>query len=277
MSSKRKSPPTKLDGSSGVTATANGITDLSVHLPSSPHHHYHPTQLDLSIKSESHESESRNYLNGDVLNSKRHSDKNQFHKTTEPSHSLQNLLAKRRKSENFHNDDNYNVPTLNSPPPSHHHHNNSHESVSNFFQERHDELQSQVKSEQQNGSDNEELFNNNNNNHSEVEFKRELMVPSKKTMNDVLKVLTNKMKGSSIKDSRKRSINECNNDDLGKKYCEQFFLIIILIIFNMHYSDLDIPENIPEREKYYLYSEMIHQLQMARDHLMRQQSEKTVS
>lgn len=48
-------------------------------------------------------------------------------------------------------------------------------------------------------------------------------------------------------------------------------------------SDLDslklseIPENFPEREKYYLYSEMIHQLQMARDHLLRQQSEKSVS
>lgn len=39
----------------------------------------------------------------------------------------------------------------------------------------------------------------------------------------------------------------------------------------------DIPENFPEREKYYLYSEMIHQLQMARDHLLRQQSEKSVS
>lgn len=228
MSSKRKSPPTKLDGSSGVTA--NGITDLSVHLPSSPHHHYHPTQLDLSIKSESHESESRisplnshhyitadmaeslNYLNGDVLKSKRRSDPNQFH-NTEQSHSLQNLLAKRRKSENFHNDDN--VPSLNSPPPPNHH-NNNHESVSNFFQARHDELK--IKNEQQNGSDNEELFNNNNNNHGEAELKRELMVPSKKTMNDVLKVLTNKMKGSTIKDSRKRSINECNDQDEGKRF-----------------------------------------------------------
>lgn len=229
MSSKRKSPPTKLDGSCSVAAT-----DLSVHVPSSPHHHYHPTQLDLSIKSESHESESRispldshpyitadmaeslNYLNSEVLKSKRRSDPNQFH-NTEQSHSLQNLLAKRRKSENFHNDDN--VPSLNSPPPPHHH-NNSLESVSNFFQARHDEIQSQIKNEQQNGSDNEEFNNNNNNNnnHIETELKRELMVPSKKTMNDVLKVLTNKMKGSSIKDSRKRSINECNDGDEGKKY-----------------------------------------------------------
>lgn len=36
---------------------------------------------------------------------------------------------------------------------------------------------------------------------------------------------------------------------------------------------VDLPENLQERDKYYLYSEMILQLQMARDHLLRQQSE----
>lgn len=40
---------------------------------------------------------------------------------------------------------------------------------------------------------------------------------------------------------------------------------------------VDLPENLQERDKYYLYSEMILQLQMARDHLIRQQSEKAVS
>lgn len=40
---------------------------------------------------------------------------------------------------------------------------------------------------------------------------------------------------------------------------------------------VDLPENLQERDKYYLYSEMILQLQMARDHLLRQQSEKSVS
>lgn len=43
-----------------------------------------------------------------------------------------------------------------------------------------------------------------NNNHHEADFKRELqMGSSKKTMNDVLKLLTNKMRGSSLKDGRK--------------------------------------------------------------------------
>lgn len=200
MSSKRKSPPTKLDG---------GVTDLSLH-----NHH---DSLNLSIKSESqHESESRisphtdtaeslDYLNGDKLKSKRRSDPHQFH-ITEQSHSLENLLSKRRKSENFVHDD---IPSLTSSPTHHHHfhHNNNHESVSNFLQSR---QESQIKREQQNGSDNDEF--NNNNNHSEAELKRELLVPSKKTMNDVLKVLTNKMRGSSIKDSRKRSIADCDDD-----------------------------------------------------------------
>lgn len=58
------------------------------------------------------------------------------------------------------------------------------------------------------------------------------------------------------------------------------------IIYNIFFrSDLtidplkyvDLPENLQERDKYYLYSEMILQLQMARDHLLRQQSEKSVS
>jgi hypothetical protein len=35
-----------------------------------------------------------------------------------------------------------------------------------------------------------------------------------------------------------------------------------------------LPENFEEREKYLLYSEMIWQLQLARDHLFRSQQEK---
>lgn len=45
--------------------------------------------------------------------------------------------------------------------------------------------------------------NYNNNNHGDSDLKRELMGSSKKTMNDVLKLLTNKMRGSSLKDGRK--------------------------------------------------------------------------
>jgi hypothetical protein len=209
MSSKRKSPPTKLDGG-GVnlnpslpSATSNG-TDLSHHYSNSSSHPF----LDLTtIKSESESrtsphtnhthhimadgGESLNYqnhqMNGDRLKSKRRSDPNQFH-ISEQSHSLQNLLSKRRKSENFDN-----VP-------------NHHESVMNFALR-----QSEIKREQ-NGSDNDEYNNNNN----EMELKKELMVPSKKTMNDVLKVLTNKMRGSTIKDSRKRLLEGGDEDD-GKR------------------------------------------------------------
>lgn len=207
MSSKRKSPPTKLDGGGANPAavTSNG-TDLSIHHNNSPSHPY----LDLTtIKSESESrtsphtnhnhhhimadsGESLNYLNhqmnGDRLKSKRRSDPNQFH-MSEQSHSLQNLLSKRRKSENFDN-----VP-------------NHHESVMNFAL-RHEEIK-----REQNGSDNDEYNNNNNN---DMELKKELMVPSKKTMNDVLKVLTNKMRGSSIKDSRKRPLEGGDEED-GKR------------------------------------------------------------
>jgi hypothetical protein len=43
------------------------------------------------------------------------------------------------------------------------------------------------------------------------------------------------------------------------------------------FNQVEMPENLQEREKYYLYSEMILQLQMARDHILRQQPEKAVS
>lgn len=58
-----------------------------------------------------------------------------------------------------------------------------------------------------------------------------------------------------------------------------------MFIFFINSNDLpidpskvfELPENIQERDKYLLYSEMILQLQMARDHLLMQQSEKPVS
>lgn len=47
-----------------------------------------------------------------------------------------------------------------------------------------------------------------NNNHSEHDSKRDIMSSSRKTMNDVLKLLTNKMRGSSIKEGRKESAEQ---------------------------------------------------------------------
>ncbi|KAL7010797.1 hypothetical protein ACKWTF_013942 [Chironomus riparius] len=268
MSSKRKSPPTKLDGT-------NGVSDLSVHNDSSLSH-THP-----NIKSESNSEiyeQSRlsplneSQMNVEVLKVKRRSEADNFHHN---SHSLQNILSKRRKSENFTND---NVPSLSLSPsqqdllkscnnnnnnsnnnnvsPHHHHMNES----ANFV--------NRIKREQ-NGSDgefDERSYNNNNNNNSEIDMKKDLMVPSKKTMNDVLKLLTNKMRGSSLKDSRKSSV-----DGEGEGKSESPFDPVKLL------NQVEIPDNLQEREKYYLYSEMILQLQMARDHLLRQQSEKPMN
>ncbi|KAG5668529.1 hypothetical protein PVAND_016468 [Polypedilum vanderplanki] len=243
MSSKRKSPPTKLDGTNG-----NGITDLSIHSPDIHHlnnHQLHPTHhLDLSIKTETNENiESRTSPQNFQINGDRHIAKRNFH---EPSHSLQNILSKRRKSENFTND---NVPSLNSSP------NHHHELASNYRIKR-----------EQNGSDGEfdsGAYGNNNNNHGE----KELLVQSKKTMNDVLKLLTNKMRGSTLKDGRKSSVDGEGGDGKSESPFDPIKL----------FNQVEIPENLQEREKYFLYSEMILQLQMARDHILRQQPEKAVS
>lgn len=222
MSSKRKSPPTKHDGS-------NGVSDLSIHHPDSHHHlnhlshhslaaaaaHHH---LDLSIKTEEPDLDNRvssqqfddSFMNGDRLKVKRN-----FHEQN--SHSLQNILSKRRKSENFTND---NVPTLLSSTSPHQHSHLNHNHHGHLTNNHNSSSFSRIKcEEQQNGSedDDEEVTgedhcsnnnNNNNNNHSEIELKKELLVPSKKTMNDVLKLLTNKMRGSTLKDgSRKSSVD----------------------------------------------------------------------
>lgn len=152
-----------------------------------------------------------------------------------------------------------------------------------------------------------------NNNHSESDVKREMLSSSKKTMNDVLKLLTNKMRINSLQELRKGSTEQdfenkmwvpsahvpfiCFYDrimSIRTTFIMQFSLHAFLNInrnevcdfsFFSPRSDLtidplkyvDLPENLQERDKYYLYSEMILKLQMARDHLLRQQSEKSVS
>lgn len=153
-------------------------------------------------------------MNGDMLSIKRRSEIDNFHHN---SHSLQNILSKRRKSENFTND---NVPSLSLSPNQHELlscSNNSSRNNNNISPNHRHQLSSddsvhfanRIKREQ-NGSDgefDERNYNNNNNNTSEIDLKKDLMVPSKKTMNDVLKLLTNKMRGSSLKDSRKSSVD----------------------------------------------------------------------
>jgi hypothetical protein len=218
MSSKRKSPPTKLDGT-------NGVSDLSVHNDTGLSH-THPI-IKSESNSEIYEQNrlsplSESQTNGEVLKVKRRSEAENFNHN---SHSLQNILSKRRKSENFTND---NVPSLSLSPNQldlmkNCNNNNSNSSNNNVSPHHHQQQHlhhhlhqmnesanfvNRIKREQ-NGSDGEfdERNYNNNNNNSEIDSKKDLMVPSKKTMNDVLKLLTNKMRGSSIKDSRKSSVD----------------------------------------------------------------------
>lgn len=211
MSSKRKSPPTKLDGT-------NGVSDLSVNNDTTLLH-THPI-IKSESNSEIYEQNrlsplNESQMNGEVLKVKRRNEAENFHHN---SHSLQNILSKRRKSENFAND---NVPSLNLSPNQHDLmkscNNNNNNSFNNNVSPHHHHMNesanfvNRIKREQ-NGSDgefDERSFNNNNNNnnHSEIDLKKDLLVPSKKTMNDVLKLLTNKMRGSSIKDSRKSSMD----------------------------------------------------------------------
>jgi hypothetical protein len=231
MSSKRKSPPTKLDGTTTTTTTAttttttNGVTDMSLnhHDPVQNHHHYHPHHLDLSIKSEQvPDIENIDQCNGgDRVKSKRRSDPNQFH-LSEQSYALQNLLAKRRKSDNFTND---NVPSLGTSP-CHNNNNNNNKNNNHSSNSSNSNNFMQIKREQ-NGSDGEYdvggFNNNNNHDHDHDHAKKDLHLVAiqqqqqqKKTMNDVLKLLTNKMKGSSLKDgSRKGSVEGSGGENEG--------------------------------------------------------------
>jgi len=129
-------------------------------------------------------------------------------------HALQNLLSKRRKSENFDN-----VPSIHSPlNHSPHrddfsHNNNQFKSESSLKYNLISELdETRIKREPNAASDQNEngefdllaAYHNNNQNDSDAK----LMGPTRKSMNDVLKLLTNKMRGSSLKDGRKGALEQ---------------------------------------------------------------------
>lgn len=251
MSSKRKSPPTKLDGSNSNAESKLSSEDVDV-MPSA--------EIDLSIKSSPHLSDTetnndhrispeleqssevnhRNQLNGERMSGKvkRRGGDNQvrkcqrrmtpyeyliniicsqslsqtyFHQshpntTAALPHALQNLLSKRRKSENFDNVPSIHSPLNHSPQRDELSHNNNQCSSGNHnLINEIDETK--IKREPNASDQNENEFdlvgNYNNNNHVDNDVKRDLMGSSKKTMNDVLKLLTNKMRGSSLKDFRK--------------------------------------------------------------------------
>jgi hypothetical protein len=127
-------------------------------------------------------------------------------------HALHNILSKRRKSENI------DVPLNTSGNSSHSPHSNNNDDRNNSHNNN------QIKSE--NSPKSEHLINDvddtkikcepnvsSDQNENEIDFqnhdlRRELLGSSKKTMNDVLKLLTNKMRGSSIKEGRKDSTED---------------------------------------------------------------------
>lgn len=130
-------------------------------------------------------------------------------------HALHNILSKRRKSENI------DVPLNTSSSGG----NSSHSPRSNNNEDRNSHNNNQIKSEHSPKSEN--LINevdetkikrepnvSSDQNENEIDFsnhhdlRRELLGSSKKTMNDVLKLLTNKMRGSSIKEGRKDSTED---------------------------------------------------------------------
>lgn len=91
------------------------------------------------------------------------------------------------------------------------HNNNQFKSESSVKNNLINEIdETKIKREPNASDQNENEFdlvgNYHNNNHSDD--KRDIMNPSKKTMNDVLKLLTNKMRGSTIKEGRKGSAEQ---------------------------------------------------------------------
>jgi hypothetical protein len=106
------------------------------------------------------------------------------------------LLSKRRKSENFDN-----VPSIHSPVNhSPHrdelsHNNNQFKSESSVRSSLISEIDESSIKREPDQNENELEFDNNNVDDADK--------PVKKTMNDVLKLLTNKMRGSSLKDGRR--------------------------------------------------------------------------
>lgn len=135
-------------------------------------------------------------------------------------HALHNLLSKRRKSENFDNVPSIHSPLNHSPHRDESSHNNnqfkSESSVKHNLIRELDEtkIKRELSASDQNENEfdlvgnylHEKRFENNNVVDNDV--KRDIMSSSKKTMNDVLKLLTNKMRGSSIKEGRKGSTEQ---------------------------------------------------------------------
>lgn len=105
-------------------------------------------------------------------------------------------------------------PLNNSPHREELSHNNnqfkSESSVKHNFLKEIDETSIKREPNASDQNENEiELIGNYHNNHSEIDnVKREMLSSSKKTMNDVLKLLTNKMRGSTIKEGRKGSTEQ---------------------------------------------------------------------
>jgi hypothetical protein len=105
------------------------------------------------------------------------------------------------------------VPSIHSPLNHSPHHRDEHSHNNNQFKSessvRHNLIseidESSIKREPNASSDqNENEFDLvGNYHHDDSDVKREIMNSSKKTMNDVLKLLTNKMRGSSLTNGRK--------------------------------------------------------------------------
>jgi hypothetical protein len=233
MSSKRKSPPTKLDGSNGIGKAQDDDV-----MPSA--------EIDLSTKSSPHLSDTEpmgeqryspeprsevhhhNQLNGERMGGKAKRRGGDIQVSRQPSgpmnarltppmaarlqslsqaffhhnhaaaaslpHELQNLLLKRRKSENYDNVPSIHSPLNHSPRRDELAHNNNQvKSEISVRQSLLNELEeTRIKCE----PDYESAGGYHNNNHGDVEaMKREMMSSSRKTMNDVLKVLNSKKRG----------------------------------------------------------------------------------
>lgn len=214
MSSKRKSPPTKLDGSNGIGKTQEDDAEIDLSTRSSSD--IETSEQQRTSPEPNSEVHHRNQLNGGKVKRRggdiqvsvspssspgcrfnlplRLQSLSQAYFHQHHSHALQNLLSKRRKSENFDNVPSIHSPLNHSPHRDELSHNNnqvkSESSVKHNLMSELDETR--IKCEP---SDFDSLAAYHNNNHGDV------LGSSKKTMNDVLKLLTNKMRGSTLKGS----------------------------------------------------------------------------
>lgn len=131
-----------------------------------------------------------------------------------PHHALQNLLTanKRRKSESV------DVPSISHSPrhedmhhPQHHHPRSSHNNnqIKNEYSPKYENNEvdeTKIKREPAGAASNASDQNENEIDFHSHEFK--MLGSSKKTMNDVLKLLTTKMRGSTLREGRKDSTEE---------------------------------------------------------------------